>query len=253
MSVTRSQTPPPYDSPLYDCRRGSFERHTPGQDSCERCSVDHPLGSVTVNTPREGLCFPRRSVASAMCTPQTSRFELELRANLDREINVVNAACRKYTAPPITQLNEHLFIGGFPTNETLDLLRDQNITHIINCCSGEKRSTDSESLFHVAHINARDDPDYYILHHHFDSFLSLVDEVTRGHGKVFVHCYAGVNRSAALCVAYLMERCGMDPIESVRLFRKQGRMVVLDNQQFRQQLVQHFFYMRPDLLRTCEC
>ncbi len=54
-------------------------------------------------------------------------------------------------------------------------------------------------------------------------------------GAVYVHCYAGVSRSATLCIAYLMCHCGLPFLEAMRTVRR-ARPVVCPNTGFMEQL-----------------
>ena len=98
-------------------------------------------------------------------------------------------------------------------------------------------------------VHTLDDGEYPILVYHYDGFAGLVDEVRAGGGGeggeggnpgvVLVHCLGGVNRSAILCVAYLVERCGVDLVTACRWVRgSNGSDYILENVGFRLQLVE---------------
>ena len=52
-------------------------------------------------------------------------------------------------------------------------------------------------------VNVMDVP-WENLAKHFPSCNKFIKQALEGGGNVFVHCYAGVSRSAAVCCAYLM-------------------------------------------------
>ena len=181
---------------------------------------------------------------SSLCTPQTSRQELDLRASLDFELNRINeeARCRQSTFPVLlVQLEEYLFIGPFPTEDTARLLQANGVEVVINCCAGERPTVPAmREMFVVEDIPAIDSPDHYILTHDFARFASIVNDSRRAGKKIFVHCVAGVNRSAVLCAAYLMKAKKMGPVEVVRQFRQCGKYCLLENVAFRHQLVSEY-------------
>lgn len=182
-----------------------------------------------------------------MCTPQTSKVESDLLRQVNEEVVRVNAASRHLWPPSVTQLSDTLFIGGFPDCETVSCLLQEGVSHVINCCSKEEVSVDVERQFTRSwRIAADDTPDYYILFHHLADFTEMLEEVEQSGGKVFVHCIAGVNRSATLCAAYLMQKYHIDVLEVVHLFRRQGRPLILENPSFRKQLVEHHFSLFPE-------
>ncbi|ORC91990.1 putative dual specificity protein phosphatase [Trypanosoma theileri] len=179
--------------------------------------------------------------SAALCTPQTMREELQLRSNLDAELSSVKLNYMWHTAPAVTPLVDGLYVGGFPDEETLDILRREGICTIINCCAGEYETHESvKAEFTVHDFSAEDQNDYLILYHCYDRFAEVVNEAKRLGSRVFVHCIAGINRSVTLCAAYIMQYHHMDPVTCVRLFRAQGRTDILRNVSFRHQLVDFY-------------
>lgn len=179
---------------------------------------------------------------AAMCTPQTSRAETDLRARVDQILCCIDSEQRRHRAPPVTQLTDYLFIGGAPTEETVHSLKQCGVDFIINVVSGENPTPQwiVDQGFFVEAIDSRDQHDYYILTHHYEHFRQLVNLVRSREGRVFVHCIAGVNRSVTLCAAYLMEYEKLDVCDVIELFRQQGRPVILDNKGFRRELVDFY-------------
>lgn len=260
----RSCTPPRVntsgDSPFVLHRR-SWDRTnsdlcaTPPHHSTPRTPVlgerpfsnekTHPLGGGGGGCgTSSAVPFDAFSGHAAFCTPQTSRHELDLRASLDYELNRINdeARYRQTTTPALViKLADFLFIGPFPTEDTAALLAQHGIEVVINCCAVE-RPTEADVLqaFHVKEIPAVDSTEYFILMHNLDEFTRAVNLARQNMKKVFVHCVAGVNRSAVLCAAYLMKEFRWGPVEVVRHFRQCGKYCLLENVAFRHQLVSEY-------------
>ena len=102
-----------------------------------------------------------------------------------------------------------------------------------------------DSLDGIAYhsIDARDQLDYDLIGRHADEALAFLARVgaadpdaSRG-GGCLVHCAAGVNRSAALCVAFLVKAQRWTLLRAVRHVHAK-RPIVLTNPSFRLQLVQ---------------
>ena len=71
---------------------------------------------------------------------------------------------------------------------------------------------------------------------HFDPVRNFLDEAYESGGRALVHCKAGVNRSATLCVAYMMLKKNMTLLKAAAV-AKRKRVYVLSNRGFRQQLI----------------
>lgn len=67
------------------------------------------------------------------------------------------------------------------------------------------------------------------------SFISFADTVRENHGKVLVHCQAGVSRSATICLAYLMYTAKVG-LETAFEHIKSRRSVISPNLNFMRQL-----------------
>ena len=69
------------------------------------------------------------------------------------------------------------------------------------------------------------------------SILSITDEIKAKNGKVFVHCRAGVSRSATVCIAYIMKHMGSD-VTNAYEFVKTKRPCISPNLHFMGQLLE---------------
>ena len=86
-------------------------------------------------------------------------------------------------------------------------------------------------------LNADDDLTYKISDH-FETAIRFIDDARRSEGKVLVHCIQGINRSAAICVAYLLQMQGGHLCDIVRDICDKRQRVILNNPNFRNQLEQ---------------
>lgn len=91
---------------------------------------------------------------------------------------------------------------------------------------------------HFLFLKSYDEETFPILDTHFPTLLRYIQEALRDpQAAVYIHCYAGINRSATLAIAYachLTGRPAADLIEEVR--RGTGRLVVA-NEGFQRQLI----------------
>ena len=138
-----------------------------------------------------------------------------------------------------TQLLPHLYIGNYRDAADHDQLRAMGVTHVLNCAayrqSDENTYPQESGVTNYMQFHANDDWEYDILQHFDDSRAFIDDALERG-GCVLVHCALGVNRSGAICVAYIMLHGHMDLLQVAKLIKeKRGR--VLTNRGFQQRIV----------------
>ena len=91
-----------------------------------------------------------------------------------------------------------LYIGDLDSARNKHLLDAHEITHVVSCI-GTQYFEDIK--YHV--INLDDSPDANIYQYLYDA-VEFVDEAIAQNGNVFVHCYAGISRSASIVLAYIM-------------------------------------------------
>ncbi len=145
------------------------------------------------------------------------------------------------------ELLPHLLLGDASAAMDTELLNAMGISAIVNCASGAVLTNRDyyDASFEYIEFEAEDHPDYDLLALHFDSTREFLDDCYHTNRKALVHCAAGINRSATLCVAYYMVFGGVDLLAAVaHCFQK--RPIILCNESFINQLVR--FAMARDLL-----
>jgi atypical dual specificity phosphatase len=71
---------------------------------------------------------------------------------------------------------------------------------------------------------------------HFDQARQFIDRAKYTRGRCLVHCAMGINRSGAICTAYILLDQQLKLLDVVRLM-KQRRGTVLWNRGFQRMLV----------------
>ena len=137
----------------------------------------------------------------------------------------------------VTKLMPFLFIGGQHNAESLNTLRTHNITYVLNCGGTPKQQGSPYAGLGIEYyqFNASDDDNYDISQHFQESF-SFIEKAKRKGAKILVHCAMGINRSGAVCAAYMMKERRMTLLEILKLL-KMNRIVSLTNIGFRYQLM----------------
>jgi len=132
-----------------------------------------------------------------------------------------------------------VWFGGAGPTHVPDLLRP--FTHVVNCESSFTSSSRDAQMRHFLFLRSYDEEDFPILELHFLTLNRYIQQALQNPASaVYIHCYAGINRSATLAIAYACHTTGRpaaDLIEEVR--RTTGRMVV-ENEGFYTQLTTQY-------------
>ena len=102
-------------------------------------------------------------------------------------------------------------------------LRELGITHVLNAAKGEKFSQINTSQayyddcgikFHGINLM---DTESCKIEKHFDQSIDFINEALSGGGKILIHCFMGISRSASLLIAYLIRHRQMRLEDALRL------------------------------------
>lgn len=133
----------------------------------------------------------------------------------------------------MAEITEFLYLGGLAAAKMEEELMEKGITCVINA-SIEAPDINYESI-KATRIRLQDNPTCNI-GIHFDLVADKIDKVRRERGKVFVHCIAGISRSATLVLAYLMKYHKMKLIDA-HAYVKKRRPLIRPNAGFWKDLV----------------
>lgn len=140
---------------------------------------------------------------------------------------------------------EHLYCGSRLDAHNMILLRRLRITHVLNCApkrdfpalNPDSPYDDGQSgVVDYLELDALDNPSYPILQAHYARAKNFINRAQDSGGRALVHCELGVNRSATLCVAYLIDREQISLLRAVRQLQI-DRPNILCNEGFRRQLI----------------
>ena len=139
------------------------------------------------------------------------------------------------------QILPHMYIGNQSNAESLSLLRQLGITHVLNCAGfkGPRKNPDANPYegLDIDYLEFKaDDRDGYDMSQHFDEAFRYLDNIKRNSGTCLVHCALGINRSGVTVIAYLMIHSKWPLLKAVE-FVKKRRGVVLSNHGFQRLLI----------------
>ena len=115
-------------------------------------------------------------------------------------------------------------------------------THIINCDSRrESTSVWVRSELFVLWLQSFDEPDYPILSRHLATLTTFIDAaLEEPTARIYIHCLAGINRSATLAIAYACSKTGTAADILIHTLRESSGRYIVSNDGFEEQLCRKF-------------
>ncbi|KAK2890545.1 hypothetical protein Q8A67_013188 [Cirrhinus molitorella] len=174
-----------------------------------------------------------------MCTKPVAPQGLSLPLSSSCHPNTADSSCNSCTTPLYDQggpveILPFLYLGSAYHASRKDMLDMLGITALINVSSNCPNHF--EDHFQYKSIPVEDNHKANISSW-FNEAIEFIDSVRNKGGRVFVHCQAGISRSATICLAYLM-RTNRVKLEEAFEFVKQRRSIISPNFSFMGQLLQ---------------
>lgn len=138
---------------------------------------------------------------------------------------------RTFFFPEIDQITEKIFLGNEDAQRDKEKLKKLGITHILVVGNGLEIFHPTD--FEYKQFEVNDFPTENISKYFQEAF----DFIEKS-DKVFVHCAAGVSRSATIVIAYIMKKKKLDH-ESALAFVTSKRPVIYPNSGFIKQLSEY--------------
>jgi len=136
---------------------------------------------------------------------------------------------------PMTHIIDGLYIGSESNARNLDELSSEQIRYIVNVTSHVPLYHSEQ--FQYCHLPA-DDTQKQNLLEYFDRAYSFIHNAIDNNEKVLVHCVAGISRSPAIVIGFLMRYAKMNMNDAYN-FVKRKRSIVSPNLNFMGQLLEY--------------
>ncbi|KAG8439279.1 hypothetical protein GDO86_005481 [Hymenochirus boettgeri] len=197
-----------------DCRnsrifflKGGFETFSSQfPEFCNKCSP--PVG---LSLPLSASCVP--GSADSNCTPCGTPL---------------------YDQGGPVEILPFLYLGSAYHASRKDMLETLGITALINVSANCPNHFEGNFQYKSIPVEDSHKAD---ISSWFNEAIDFIDSVKNAGGRVFVHCQAGISRSATICLAYLM-RTNRVKLDEAFEFVKQRRSIISPNFSFMGQLLQ---------------
>lgn len=137
----------------------------------------------------------------------------------------------------IGQVLPGLYIGSQDAAADSRLLQARGVTHVVNAAAATVPNFQEGNGVTYLPLQLLDLPEFTLTRDTVNHVCDFIDTALSSGGAVFVHCNAGISRSGALVVAYLILRRGMNLAGALEKARA-ARSLVRPNDGFMRQLAE---------------
>ena len=137
-------------------------------------------------------------------------------------------------ANPIDHIIDNLYLGDFRTADNINMLREHNITHVINCAFNLPNKFPDQITY--KRLELRDEPDQPITERLEEAYEFIKENSDK---NIFVHCVFGKSRSASVVIFYIMKEKKLN-FEDAKTFVKNIRNIVNPNAGFENELKRYY-------------
>ena len=135
---------------------------------------------------------------------------------------------------PINHIIDNVFLGDFRAADDLDLLKKNNITHIINCVFNLPNSFPNDITY--KNLNLKDEKNQPLLSALEDAYKFIKDNKDK---NILVHCVYGKSRSASVILFYLINEKKYS-FKEAKEFAQKIRSCVNPNEGFERELTKYY-------------
>ena len=146
--------------------------------------------------------------------------------------------------PPSVIIEGKLFLGGFYCIDPKFFDGIHNVVSLVPDCDLPKFAKNYKDKGKHLHIPIKDNFGEEISNY-FEEFNKFLDNAFAKEETVYVHCAAGISRSASFVIAYFMEKMQMD-LETAAQFVKEKRKIIEPNLHFAGTLLIYHRWLKSD-------
>ncbi|XP_071299694.1 dual specificity protein phosphatase 1 isoform X2 [Agelaius tricolor] len=203
------------------------------------------LGTLCREARGARICFLKggyeafASACSELCTKPAAPAGLSLPLSASPAPGSADSGCSSCGTPLYDQggpveILPFLYLGSAYHASRKDMLDALGITALINVSANCPNHFEGHYQYKSIPVEDNHKAD---ISSWFNEAIDFIDSVKSEGGRVFVHCQAGISRSATICLAYLM-RTNRVKLDEAFEFVKQRRSIISPNFSFMGQLLQ---------------
>lgn len=132
---------------------------------------------------------------------------------------------------PLNYITDNVFLGDYRAADNFCLLKENKITHIINCAYNLSNQFPNDLSY--LNLNLQDIATQGLKQHIEQAYQFIKSNPSH---NILIHCVFGASRSGSVVIYYLMKEKKID-FQTALLFVKEKRSIVRVNPGFEKQLI----------------
>jgi protein-tyrosine phosphatase len=118
----------------------------------------------------------------------------------------------------IDEILNGLYIGNYEAALDKEIIKELNITTVINCTKKDKKLSDINYL-QIPINNPPNPDDIRYLNQNFLYICKYIDDKLYNNNKILIHCVNGSQRSAAVTAIFLMYKFGLNFVDACKFIK----------------------------------
>lgn len=149
---------------------------------------------------------------------------------------------------------DNIYLGNYIDSSSEEFIKRANINVIINCTKDSLFYFNEQEVKYKYRIPVDDDRQENSLIIMFRYLSNIIDiirfHVTRG-DHIYIHCHAGMQRSACVVAAYLIRQYKMTPQEAVSFIRNKRPIAFTPFINFQKSLDNYYMKIKREYNNNC--
>ena len=120
------------------------------------------------------------------------------------------------------KITNNVWLGNYADSSNETFIRENNIRVVVNCSKDLPFYFNEKEVpfrYRIPVDDDRQDNSMYIMYQYLPKIVDIIRyHVNRGE-NVYVHCHAGMQRSACVVAGYLMAKYGLTPEDAIKFIK----------------------------------
>jgi protein tyrosine phosphatase len=138
---------------------------------------------------------------------------------------------------------DNIWLGNYVDSSNLEFIKENNIKVIINCSKNLPFWFDDKITPFKYRLSLDDDQSQeamHLMYLYLPKIIDLIKSHVARNENIYIHCHAGMQRSACVLACYLMSSFNVSPQEAVNYIKNKRNISFSPHVNFKQSMVSYY-------------